>query len=145
MDDEYFLREALKESRNAKTDMSEETDNRFAVGCVIVRNGEVVSKGHTGEEPWNRHAEDTALRKLDNAENATLYTTMEPCGVCLFTGHTSCVELIVERNIKRVVYGTKEPATYVKGTGHEKLKAAGIKVEQLTALAEECLKAGSKQ
>ena len=33
------------------------------VGCVLVRNGEVIARGHT-QEPGNDHAEAMALRSV---------------------------------------------------------------------------------
>ncbi|MFB6961003.1 nucleoside deaminase [Streptomyces sp. NPDC056309] len=64
----------------------------LAVGAVIVRDGHVLARG--GNEATSTgdrfaHAEMVALRELDRLnpgippEEATLYTTFEPCPMCL--------------------------------------------------------------
>jgi len=82
------------------------------VGCVIVREGEVVGEG------WNRpigahdptaHAEVVALRAaaehLGNYRlpDTTLYVTLEPC--------VMCVGAIVHARVGRLVYGAQDPKT----------------------------------
>lgn len=97
------------------------------VGCVVLdRFGKVVSKGYHKKYGEN-HAERDALLKLKNneAEDGTLYVNLEPCS---HYGKTPpCVDLIIERKLKRVVIGMKDVNPKVDGIS--KLKAAGIQVD----------------
>ncbi|MGA1544104.1 MAG: nucleoside deaminase [Saprospiraceae bacterium] len=61
-------------------------------GAIVVRNGEILSEAHNGVFAHNdptAHAEVQAIRaacqKIDHyqLEGATLYTTCEPCPMCL--------------------------------------------------------------
>ena len=96
------------------------------VGCVILdKNGEVVSKGYHKKYGEN-HAERDALEKLQNneAEGGTLYVNLEPCS---HYGKTPpCVDLIIERKLKKIVIATRDPNPKVDGLA--KLKEAGIEV-----------------
>ncbi|MCK4327775.1 MAG: dCMP deaminase [Candidatus Diapherotrites archaeon] len=141
MTDEGFMRLAIEESGKSSIDLEDGSDNKFTVGCVIVKGGEVVGTGYTGEEPFRTHAEETAIRKAGDVAGAVLYSTMEPCSIRLFTGEKPCVEWIIGAGITRVVYGAKEPGTYVNCRGHELLEKAGVEVVQLKGMEEECLEA----
>ena len=96
------------------------------VGCIILdRNGKVVSKGYHKKYGKN-HAERDALLKLKNneAEGGTLYVNLEPCS---HYGKTPpCVDLIIERKLKKVVIATRDPNPKVDGLS--KLREAGIEV-----------------
>ena len=69
---------------------------------------------------------------------ADLYVTLEPC--CHFGKTPPCTDIIIEKNIKRVIIGAQDPNPLVKGKGIEKLKIAGIDVVQ-GVLENECLEA----
>ncbi|MDX1593807.1 MAG: tRNA adenosine(34) deaminase TadA [Gammaproteobacteria bacterium] len=104
--DAAWMREALDlAARGAEA-------GEVPVGCVIVRDGEVVGRG------WNRpigshdptaHAEVVALReaaaRLENYRlvGTTLYVTLEPC--------VMCVGAIVHARVERLVYGAADPKT----------------------------------
>lgn len=98
------------------------------VGCIIVKNGEIISTGVTAAS-GRPHAESIAINKIKNKkqlEGATLYVTLEPC---CHTGKTSpCTDLIIECKIKRVVIATIDPYQKVNGLGIKKLREAGIEV-----------------
>ncbi|MBN3037000.1 MAG: hypothetical protein JW834_00985 [Candidatus Diapherotrites archaeon] len=138
--DEEFLRLAMKEAGKCAIDVNGLDDNKFTVGCVIAKDGRVISTGFTGEPPFSTHAEETAIRKCRNARGATLYCTMEPCSTRLFTGTKTCTEWILQSGIRRVVYGAKEPAIYVHCQGHRILEENGIEVKHLKSMNTECLK-----
>src|ERR1700756_81083 len=104
-----FLRQALSLAR-----ISPPKPTNFRVGCVIVSypttsEPAVLSTGYTLELEGNTHAEQNALSKLASQHNipesrladlltpdlnATLYTTLEPCGLRL-SGNIPCVERII--------------------------------------------------
>ncbi len=98
------------------------------VGCVIVKNGEVVGRGYT-QPPGQAHAEVKALQQAqENAKNAALYTTLEPCA---HTGRTPpCVQTIIQAGIREVYIGIQDPDARVSGKGCQLLQEAGIKVIQ---------------
>lgn len=135
----------------------------FRVGCVIVSfasqaEGEILSTGYTLELPGNTHAEQCALTKLEQSNsdlssvltaerNVVLYTSLEPCGLRL-SGNLPCVQRIIatrsenpNSGIRKVIFGAKEPGTFVKDSQSCKLLTeAGIEWEYLPDLEEEILR-----
>lgn len=107
-----------------------------AVGCAIVKDGEIVGRG------WHKkaggpHAEIEALKEAGaKAKGATMYVTLEPC---CHQGKTGpCTKAIIEAGITKVVVATRDPNQIVCGRGCEELRLAGIEVE--TGLLEEVAK-----
>ena len=98
------------------------------VGCVIVKDSEIVGRGATA--PGGRpHAEAVALKDAGRkAAGATLYTTLEPCAHASERGPT-CAALIPEAGIARVAIGIKDPDPRTAGQGVKLLKKAGIEVK----------------
>lgn len=95
------------------------------VGCVVVRDGEVVGEGwHT--EYGRPHAEVEALRAAgDRARGATAYVSLEPCS---HWGKTPpCTDALAAAGVRRVVIGGFDPDPKARG-GAEVLRAAGIEV-----------------
>lgn len=107
------------------------------VGCVIVKDNKIIGTGYH-EKYGSYHAERNALLNIqENPEGADLYVTLEPCS---HYGKTPpCTDIILEKKIKRVIIGAKDPNPLVSGMGIEKLKNAGIEVI-CGVLEEECLK-----
>ena len=97
-----------------------------AVGCVIVRDSEIVGEGFHQYE-WRDHAEIVALKTAkEKARGATLYVNLEPCN---HTGRTGpCSEAIVAAGIKRVVAAMQDPNPATSGRGFQRMEAAGIEV-----------------
>ncbi len=83
--DEYYLRQALKEAEQAfKAD-------EVPVGVVVVCNDRIVARGHNLTERLNdvtAHAEMQAITAAANdmggkyLRDCTLYVTLEPCVMC---------------------------------------------------------------
>ncbi|WP_343563197.1 bifunctional diaminohydroxyphosphoribosylaminopyrimidine deaminase/5-amino-6-(5-phosphoribosylamino)uracil reductase RibD [Kiloniella sp. b19] len=98
-----------------------------AVGCVIVREGQVVGRGWT--QPGGRpHAEAVALAQAgESARGATAYVTLEPCA---HHGKTPpCAEALVSAGITRCVVACGDPDERVSGKGLEILRKAGVTVD----------------
>lgn len=97
------------------------------VGCVIVRDGQVVGEG------WHQqfggpHAEVHALHAAgERAKGATMYVTLEPC--CHQGKTPPCTDAIIAAGIQRVVTALRDPFPKVAGGGLKRLAAAGIDVE----------------
>ena len=96
------------------------------VGCVLAKNDGVVGEGWH-EKAGGPHAEVVAIGQAGaKAEGATLYVTLEPCN---HQGRTPpCVDLILDKKIKRVVAAMLDPNP-AAAHGGEKLAAAGIRFE----------------
>ncbi|GAB9466184.1 Cytidine deaminase-like protein [Globisporangium polare] len=132
--DVAFMRLAIAEAHK-----SVPSENAFCVGCVIVRDGAVLSTGFSRELPGNTHAEQVALDKLDfDAEDATVYTTMEPCSTRV-SGNVACVQSCLRAKVGRVVVGVMEPKNFVVCEGVRLLQDAGVQVALLQGLEDECL------
>ncbi len=96
------------------------------VGCVLVRNSEVVGEGFH-ERAGGPHAEAAALAAAGaSARGATAYVTLEPCA---HHGRTPpCTDALLEAGVARVVVGMRDPNAAVTGGGAEILRSSGIEV-----------------
>ncbi len=101
-----------------------------AVGCVLVKEGEVIGEG------WHQkaglpHAEPEAIANAqaqgNDISDATAYVTLEPCSH--FGRTPPCALKFVEAGLKRVVIAMTDPNPLVAGKGVDILTNAGIKVE----------------
>ena len=103
MDDERFMREALRLARAG------EAAGEVPVGAVVVCGGEIIGRGSNSpiarHDP-TAHAEILALREAAaraanyRLEGATLYCTLEPC--------VMCAGALVAARISRLVFGTRD-------------------------------------
>ena len=99
-----------------------------AVGAVLVKNNEVIATGvHRG--PGSFHAErDLLSQAITITDDMTLYVTLEPCR---HHGRTPpCTDIIIEKNIHRVVFAHKDINANVATGGQQILKDAGVQCEQ---------------
>ncbi|MGB2246324.1 MAG: bifunctional diaminohydroxyphosphoribosylaminopyrimidine deaminase/5-amino-6-(5-phosphoribosylamino)uracil reductase RibD [Alcanivorax sediminis] len=100
------------------------TDPNPRVGCVLVREGDIVGEGfhvRAGEPHAERHALAAAGEK---ARGATAYVTLEPCS---HTGRTGpCADALLEAGVARVVAAMQDPNPQVAGQGLKRLTDAGI-------------------
>lgn len=121
--DEGFMRQAID---LALAQMGQTWPNP-AVGCVIVKDGVVVSQAATA--PGGRpHAEEQAAPAAgEAARGATAYVTMEPCGA-RSSGRVSCSQYLVEAGVSRVVVAAVDPSPFASGRGVERLRQAGLEV-----------------
>jgi diaminohydroxyphosphoribosylaminopyrimidine deaminase / 5-amino-6-(5-phosphoribosylamino)uracil reductase len=94
------------------------------VGCVIVRDGEIVGQGYH-ERFGGPHAEIVALDSAGAAaRGATVYVTLEPC--CHQGKTPPCTEALVQAGVARVVAAIEDPFPQVAGRGIAALRAAGV-------------------
>ncbi len=99
------------------------------VGCVIVRDNEMLSEGFT-QRPGEPHAEAHAIKlaRIKNIDlrDATAYVTLEPCNH--FGRTPPCSEALIEAGVTRVVVAMQDPNPIVGGHGFERLRNAGVEV-----------------
>ena len=108
-----------------------------AVGAIVVKKGKIIGKGFHSS-PGSQHAEQIALNKAGkDSIGATLYVNLEPC--CHYGKTPPCLDLIIEKKIKRVVISQKDPNPLVNGKSIKMLKKSGIDVE-LGVLKEEAMR-----
>jgi len=137
--DERWMRIALQEATAALG----HTRPNPAVGCVLVRSGRELARGHTAPV-GGPHAEAQALAALaaapGGARGATAYVTLEPCAH--FGRTPPCADALIAAGVSRVVVGCRDPHPLVAGRGLQKLRRAGIAVERgvLEAECEETLR-----
>jgi tRNA(adenine34) deaminase len=110
--DEYFMREALKEARKAN-DLDE-----VPVGAVIVCQNRIIGRGHNLTERLNdvtAHAEMQAFTAAAGnlgakyLDECTLYVTVEPCVMCAGAAYWT--------QIGKIVYGTADEKRGYSKTG----------------------------
>ncbi len=96
------------------------------VGCVLVQDGKIVSRGHT-QPPGQYHAEAMALSQIDqNCLAIAAYVTLEPCS---FHGRTpSCAKALIASGIKQVFVAMIDPDPRNAGAGIQILREGGIEV-----------------
>ena len=114
---EFFMREALKEAEIALV------NDEIPIGCVIVKDGKIIGRGHNAREELQRavmHAEVMAIEEANAYEKSwrlldtTLFVTIEPCVMC-----SGAIGLA---RIPQVIYGAK----------NQKFGAAGSLYDILT-------------
>ncbi|MEY4764169.1 MAG: bifunctional diaminohydroxyphosphoribosylaminopyrimidine, partial [Pseudomonadota bacterium] len=118
------------------------------VGCVIVREGQVLGAGHT-QQVGGPHAEVMAMADArargHNLRGATAHVTLEPCA---HHGRTPpCADALIREGLAHVVVALHDPNPLVAGQGTARLRAAGIGVTELPedhpqSLAARATKAG---
>lgn len=99
MTDDYYMAEALKEAQKSLT------EGGIPIGAVLVRDGEIISRGHNRliqNDSVVLHAEMDAIENagrldFEDYKKCTLYTTLSPCPMCSGA--------VILYNIPRVVIG----------------------------------------
>ncbi len=104
MNDTYFMKEALQEAKKALG------KDEPPVGAVIVKDGEVIARGHNLRENLKdptAHAEMLAIKSAAGSlerwrlSDCTMYVTLEPCAMC--------AGAMVLARLQRLVYGATDP------------------------------------
>lgn len=103
MDDEGYMKRALELAQEGSRE-----DGCSPIGCVIVRDGVVLAEAHNevgARHDPTAHAEIVAIRRAceslgaDDLRGATLYSTLQPCGMCSMA--------TIWASITRTVYGAR--------------------------------------
>ena len=111
MNHNFFMNEALIEAQKAYE------KNEVPIGAIIVQNNKIIARAHNLREISQMtasHAEMLAIHTANEQtgfwrlDEATLYTTLEPCMMCAGT--------IVQSRIQTVVYGAKDEKAGCAGT-----------------------------
>lgn len=106
-----FMKEALKEAQKAYDKLE------VPVGCVIVKNGKIIGRGHNQKETkldTTQHAEIIAIQKASKKLESwrlldcEMYITLEPCPMC--------AGAIINSRIKKIYIGTLDPKTGAAGS-----------------------------
>jgi diaminohydroxyphosphoribosylaminopyrimidine deaminase / 5-amino-6-(5-phosphoribosylamino)uracil reductase len=108
------------------------------VGCVIVHENVIIGEGYH-QRYGGPHAEVLAVESVKNPEllsQSTVYVTLEPCAH--FGKTPPCADLLILKNVKRVVVGAIDPNPLVAGQGIRKLREAGVEV--VTGVLEQACK-----
>ena len=108
---EQFMKQALKEAKKAYN------KKEIPVGAVIVKNGEIIARGHNIKEMKNdctKHAEIIAIqkasKKLDSwrLTDCEMYVTLEPCSMC--------AGALIQSRIKKIHIGCMDEKTGACGS-----------------------------
>ncbi len=144
MDDLTYMDAALALAREAAA------EGEVPVGCVIVRNGEIVGRGRNRRETGKTalgHAEIEAIAEACKnlggwrLWECTLYVTLEPCPMC--------AGAIVNARIPRVVYGASDEKCgacgsvcnlFSMGFNHHPQVEKGVREEECAALLKQFFK-----
>lgn len=132
MTKEEYMQHALQLAEKGRG----RTSPNPVVGAVIVKNGSIIGEGwhkKCGENHAEINAFEDAFKRGADTEGAEMYVTLEPCS---HYGKTPpCAKAIIEKKIKKVYIGLKDPNPQVAGRGIKMMEDAGIQVE--TGILEE--------
>jgi len=121
--DTIFMKRALDLSLLA----SGRTSPNPLVGCVIVREGQIVGEGYHAKA-GTPHAEVNALQAAgEKAAGADVYVTLEPCSH--FGRTPPCADALIKAGVRRVCIATTDPNPLVNGQGITMLSEAGIIID----------------
>jgi predicted HTH transcriptional regulator len=124
-----FMMKAITTMLESRSEQAGKTDP--LVGAVLVGgDGKIIGHAHRGKYGSGDHGEFTLLEKsgLKIPKNAVLYVTLEPC-TKRGDRKTPCADRVVSSGIKHVVIGIPDPNPDIFGKGSQKLRNAGIKVD----------------
>lgn len=116
-----FMKEAIKEAKKA------ELIDEVPIGCVIVKDDKVISRGHNQRETTQNpigHAEIIAINKAAKKlkswrlEGCDIYVTLEPC--------IMCSGAIIQSRIRHIYFGAFDPKGGALGSSINVLEANNI-------------------
>ena len=116
-----FMKEAIKEAKKA------ELIDEVPIGCIIVKDGKIISRGHNIRETKQNpigHAEIVAITKASKKLNSwrldgcDIYITLEPC--------IMCSGAIIQSRIRHIYFGAFDPKGGALGSSIDVLQANNI-------------------
>lgn len=147
---EYFMRQALKEAERSLD------KDEIPIGCVIVKDGVIIGRGHNAREEYNQailHAEVMAIQEANQQEenwrllDTTLFVTIEPCVMC-----SGAIGLA---RIPQVIYGAPNQKFGAAGSlynilqderlNHRVIVEAGILEEECAAIMQNFFRQGREK
>ena len=138
MEHEDYMREALALAAEAAR------SGEVPVGCVIVRDGEIVGRGRNRREEKRFAASHAEMEAITDAnarlgswrlDDCVLYVTLEPCPMC--------AGAILNARIPRVYYGARDAAMgacggvfnlFMENYPHAPALVGGVLAEECRAL-----------
>ena len=120
-DDQYFMREALRQAQKANE------AGEVPVGAVVVREGRIIARAHNQVEllkDATAHAEMLALTQAEAGVgdwrliDCDLYVTKEPCAMC--------AGALVHTRVRRVIFGCTDPVAGAAGSVMNLLQMPGL-------------------
>ena len=139
--DEDYMRQALEQAKLAAA------AGELPVGCVIVKDGEIIARAHNECEQRGdatAHAELLAIQRASAAaggwrlNDCALYVTLEPCPMC--------AGAVINSRVERVVYGATDfsfgsvksvQQIFSLPYNHQPAVTDGVLAEECTALLRE--------
>jgi len=119
---EGFMRQAIVEGRKALPACLPNPP----VGCVLVRDAKVISRGHT-QPPFEAHAEPMALDLVEGSlQDVMCFVTLEPCSFHQRT--PSCARAMIARKIGTTYIALIDPHPRNNGRGIQMLRDSGMTV-----------------
>ena len=116
----YFMCLALEQAKSVLGNTKENP----AVGCIVVKNNNVISAASTGLN-GRPHAESNAMNlPTSKSKNSKIYVTLEPC---VHYGKTApCVNLIIKKKVKHVFFSIKDPDKRTFNKSSKLFKKKGV-------------------
>lgn len=127
MKDEKYMQRCLELARQGFGNVAPNP----MVGCVLVYKDKIIGEGFH-QKYGEAHAEVNAVnsvgtRHVVSLQNSTLYVNLEPCAH--FGKTPPCVDLLIKKNISKVVIANLDSNPIVRGKGIKKLMDAGVQVK----------------
>ena len=120
---EYYMRECFELAKKA---LGRTSPNPIVGAIVLDKNGFPVGRGYH-RASGTEHAEVIAIREAgEKAKGGTLIVNLEPC--CYFGKTPPCTDLIIQSQIREVIFSCYDANPLVSGKGEEILLKNNIKV-----------------
>ncbi len=142
---EFFMKEALIEAQKAYE------IREVPIGAVVVRNGEIIGRGHNQRETSKRaiaHAEilaiDDACKSLNGWRliDCDLYVTLEPCIMCGGAIYQSRIGRLIygANDIKSGAFGSLYDLSLDNRLNHQVQKISGVLEQECSILLKQFFK-----